>query len=187
MLGKARIPLQIDVGFGDAVTPPPQEIDFPTMLDFPAPSLRAYRPETVIAEKFHAMVDLGLRNTRIKDFYDVWKLSQQFEFDGQIIAEAIRATFARRLTPLPSVTPLALSDKFASDPLKTSQWTAFLRKSALKDQETSLAEVVNLLEGFLLPALEAAQTGERFARRWVSGGSWEAATTISSSENESQD
>ncbi|MGH9753997.1 MAG: nucleotidyl transferase AbiEii/AbiGii toxin family protein, partial [Blastocatellia bacterium] len=74
MLGKARIPLQIDVGLGDAVTPAPQEISFPTMLDFPAPSLRAYRPETVIAEKFHAMVDLGLRNTRMKDFYDIWKL-----------------------------------------------------------------------------------------------------------------
>lgn len=85
MLGKARIPLQIDVGLGDAVTPPPQEIAFPTMLDFPSPSLRAYCPETVIAEKFHAMVDLGLRNTRMKDFYDVWKLSQQFEFDGEII------------------------------------------------------------------------------------------------------
>jgi len=98
MLGKARIPLQIDVGFGDAVTPPPQEIAFPTMLDFPAPPLRAYRPETVIAEKFHAMVDLGLRNTRMKDFYDVWKLSQQFEFDGETMVEAIRATFSRRQT-----------------------------------------------------------------------------------------
>jgi len=187
MLGKARIPLQIDVGFGDAVTPAPQEISFPTMLDFPAPSLRAYRPETVIAEKFHAMVDLGLRNTRMKDFYDVWKLSQQFEFDGETMVEAIRATFSRRQTALPAGVPLALSDKFASDPLKMSQWAAFLRKSALKDQETRLVEVVNLLEGFLLPALEAAQTGERFACRWVSGGSWEVVTTISGSENEPQD
>jgi predicted nucleotidyltransferase component of viral defense system len=187
MLGKARIPLQIDVGFGDAVTPAPQEISFPTMLDFPSPSLRAYRPETVIAEKFHAMVDLGLRNTRMKDFYDVWKLSQQFEFDGEIIVDAIRATFLRRQTSLPAGVPLALSDKFASDPLKISQWAAFLRKSALKDQKKSLEEVVNLLEGFLLPALEAAQTGERFARRWVLGRSWEAVTTISSSENEPQD
>ncbi len=187
MLGKARIPLQIDVGLGDAVTPPPQEITFPTMLDFPSPSLRAYRPETVIAEKFHAMVDLGLRNTRMKDFYDVWKLSQQFEFDGQIIVEAIRATFTRRQTPLPSVTPLALSDKFASDSLKMSQWTAFLRKSALKDQETSLAEVVSLLERFLSPALEAAQAGDRFPRRWALGGSWEAMTIASRSENEPHD
>jgi predicted nucleotidyltransferase component of viral defense system len=187
MLGKARIPLQIDVGFGDAVTPAPQEISFPTMLDFPAPSLRAYRPETVIAEKFHAMVDLGLRNTRMKDFYDVWKLSQQFEFDGQIIVEAIRATFTRRQTPLPSVTPLALSDKFASDPLKMSQWTAFLRKSALKDQEKGLEEVVNLLERFLLPVLEAAQAGDHFTRRWVLGGSWEVVRTTQRPENEPQD
>lgn len=187
MLGGARIPLQIDVGFGDAVTPEPQEISFPTMLNFPAPSLRAYRPETVIAEKFHAMVDLGLRNTRMKDFYDVWKLSQRFEFDGETMVEAIRATFSRRQTPLPSGVPLALSDKFASDPLKTSQWTAFLRKSGLKDQETSLAEVVNLLESFLLPAVERAQAGDRFPRRWILGGSWEDMATTSRSEGEPQD
>jgi hypothetical protein len=141
----------------------------------------------VIVEKFHAMVDLGLRNTRMKDFYDVWKLSQQFEFDGEIMVEAIRATFSRRQTPLPPGVPLALSDKFASDPLKKSQWAAFLRKSALKDQEKSLGEVVNLLERFLLPVLGVAQTGDHFPRRWVLGGSWEAATTISSSENKAHD
>lgn len=188
MLGKARIPLQIDVGLGDVVTPPPQEVAFPTMLNFPAPSLRAYRPETVIAEKFHAMVDLGLRNTRMKDFYDIWKLSQQFEFDGETIIEAIRATFSRRQTPMPSGAPIALSDKFASDPLKASQWTAFLRKSALKDQETSLVEVVSLLESFLLPALEAAQFDDRFPRRWTPAGLWETvAIAISDLESESPD
>lgn len=187
MLGKARIPLQIDVGFGDAVTPEPQEISFPTMLDFPAPSLRAYRPETVIAEKFHAMIDLGLRNTRMKDFYDVWKLSQRFEFDGETMVEAVRATFSRRQTPLPSGVPLALSDKFASDPLKMSQWAAFLRKSALKDQKVSLAEVVSLLERFLLPVLDVAQSGDPFSSRWVMGRSWEAVTTIFRSENEPYD
>src|SRR5262249_51967177 len=106
-------------------------------------------------------------------FYDVWKLSQQFEFDGETMAEAIRATFSRRQTPLPSGAPLALSDKFASDPLKMSQWAAFLRKSALKDQETSLDEVVSLLERFLLPVMEVAQAGARLPRRWVLGGSWE--------------
>jgi predicted nucleotidyltransferase component of viral defense system len=187
MLGKARIPLQIDVGFGDAVTPAPQELSFPTMLDFPAPSLRAYRPETVIAEKFHAMVDLGLRNTRMKDFYDVWKLSQQFEFDGGTMVEAIRATFSRRQTPLPSGAPLALSDKFASDSLKISQWAAFLRKSALKDREMKLTEVISLLERFLLPVLNAAQSGDRFAHRWSLGGAWEAIATISQSENDLSD
>jgi predicted nucleotidyltransferase component of viral defense system len=187
MLGKARIPLQIDVGFGDAVTPAPQELSFPTMLDFPAPSLRAYRPETVIAEKFHAMVDLGLRNTRMKDFYDVWKLSQQFEFDGGTMVEAIQATFSRRQTPLPSGTPLALSDKFASDSLKISQWKAFLRKSALKDKEMKLADIVSLLERFLLPVLDAAQSGDRFAHRWSSGGSWEVVRTSQRPENETQD
>lgn len=120
MLGKARILMQIDVGFGDAVTPSPQEIAFPTMLDFPAPSLLAYRPETVIAEKFHAMVDHGLKNTRMKDYYDIWKLSQQFEFDGGVMVEAIGATFGRRQTVLPAGAPVALTDKFSLDPLKIS-------------------------------------------------------------------
>jgi predicted nucleotidyltransferase component of viral defense system len=184
MLGKARIPMQIDVGFGDAVTPAPQEIAFPTMLDFPAPSLHAYRPETVIAEKFHAMVDHGLRNTRMKDYYDIWKLSQQFEFDGEVMVEAIRATFGRRQTALPSGAPIALTDKFSLDPLKISQWTAFLRKSGLKDQEMSLAEIVSLLENFLLPPAQAAQTGERFLHRWTPPGSWEVAARTVSEEGE---
>lgn len=174
MLGKARIPMQVDVGFGDAVTPAPQEMLFPTLLDFPSPALRAYRPETVIAEKFQAMVDLGLRNTRLKDFYDIWKLAQQFEFEGEVLAEAIRATFARRQTALPNDVPLALSNQFAEDPLKVSQWTGFLRKSALRDAGTPLTEVVNLLNDFLLPPMQAAREGERFTQRWTKAGAWKA-------------
>lgn len=174
MLGKARIPLQVDVGFGDAVTPAPQEMHFPTLLDFPSPTLRAYRPETVIAEKFQAMVDLGLRNTRLKDFYDIWKLAQQFEFEGEILAEAIRATFARRQTALPNDVPLALSNQFAEDSLKVSQWAGFLRKSALRDAGTPLTEVINLLNDFLLPPMQATREGERFARQWTKAGAWEA-------------
>lgn len=176
MLGKARIPLQVDVGFGDAVSPAPEEMLFPTLLDFPSPSLRAYRPETVIAEKFQAMVDLGLRNTRLKDFYDIWKLAQQFEFEGEVLAEAIRATFARRSTALPLDVPLALSEKFAKDALKISQWTGFLRKSALRDQGTPLAEVITLLGDFLLPPLRAVREGKLFAQHWARTGKWEAAT-----------
>jgi predicted nucleotidyltransferase component of viral defense system len=182
MLGKARIPLQIDIGFGDAVTPAPQEIAFPTILDFPAPFLRAYRPETVIAEKFHAMVDHGLRNTRMKDYYDIWKLSQQFEFNGEVMVEAFRATFARRQTALPADAPIGLTDKFSLDPLKISQWKAFLRKSGLSDQEMSLSEIVSLLENFLLPPVQAAQTGERFLRRWILAGSWEVTAQMDSAE-----
>jgi predicted nucleotidyltransferase component of viral defense system len=164
----------VDVGFGDAVSPAPQEMLFPTLLDFPSPALRAYRPETVIAEKFQAMVDLGLRNTRLKDFYDIWKLAQQSEFEGEVLAEAIRATFARRHTTLPTDVPLALSDKFAEDPLKISQWAGFLRKSALRDQGTSLAEVITLLGDFLLPPLRAVREGESFTQHWTKTGKWEA-------------
>ena len=101
MLASARIPIQIDIGFGDAIHPGPDEITYPTLLDMPAPTLKAYPRETVVAEKFQAMVMLGIANSRMKDFYDLWTLARQFEFDGQVLSEAIRATFDRRQTPLP--------------------------------------------------------------------------------------
>lgn len=122
MLGTARIPLQIDIGVGDAVTPDPRVATFPTLLDLPAPRVRAYPAETVIAEKFQAMVALGIANTRMKDFYDVWLLSEKHQFDGVTLASAIAATFARRGTPLPADTPLALSEHFAHDQAKQAQW-----------------------------------------------------------------
>ena len=171
MLGKARIPLQIDVGFGDAVIPAPQQIRYPTLLDFPAPNLRAYCPETVIAEKFHAMADKGLKNTRLKDYYDIWKLAQQFEFDGETLIATIRATFARRQTPLPKGTPLALSEQFVNDRLV--QWQSFLRKNALRDHEAQLADIVAAITQFLLPLTEAMHAGVRFAFRWTKHGPWE--------------
>jgi Nucleotidyl transferase AbiEii toxin, Type IV TA system len=121
-LGSARIPIQIDVGFGDAVTPGPQEITFPTLLDFPAPVIQAYPRETVVAEKFQAMVMLGIANSRMKDFYDLWMLAGQFEFQGPILCDAIHATFDRRKTTLPVGPPLALTSEFAEDSGKQTQW-----------------------------------------------------------------
>jgi hypothetical protein len=123
----ARVRLQIDVGFGDALTPEALAIDFPTLLDFPAPRLRVYPRETVVAEKADAMVQLGLANSRMKDFYDLVVLSRLFEFDGRLLARAIRATFERRKTPLPLGLPTALTSEFADDPVKNTQWTAFVR------------------------------------------------------------
>jgi len=114
-LRAARIPLQIDVGFGDAVTPAPGEITYPTLLDLPAPMLMAYPRETVVAEKFQAMVMLGIANSRMKDFYDVWTLARQFEFSGPVLCSAIRATFERRKTALPVKPPLALLPEFTED------------------------------------------------------------------------
>ena len=128
-LENAMIPIQVDIGFGDAVTPAPENITYPTVLDFAAPKLRAYPVYTVVAEKFQAMVWLGIANTRMKDFYDIWIIMQKFSFNGQLLAQAIEATFVRRNTLLPASAPLALSKVFSSDAVKQTQWKAFLRKN----------------------------------------------------------
>src|SRR5215210_5290390 len=128
-IAAARVRIQVDIGFGDAVTPSAVLVDFPTLLGFPAPRLRAYPRETVVAEKVEAIVQLGIANSRMKDFFDVAMLADLFPFDGALLARAIRATFARRLTALPHGLPVALTDAFANDASKRTQWTAFVRKA----------------------------------------------------------
>ena len=124
-LAGARIGVVIDIGFGDAVEPGIEEIDLPVLLDLPAPHLRAYARETVIAEKFQAMIAFGRANSRMKDFYDVWVLAKSYHFNDDRLARAIAATFDRRGTPLPAVPPDALTAEFASDEAKRGQWNAF--------------------------------------------------------------
>ena len=126
-LAGARIPITVDIGFGDAVEPGVEDIDLPVLLDMPSPHLRAYPPETVIAEKFHAMVVLGRANSRMKDYYDVWMLTSAFEIEHEQMRRAIAATFARRSTVIPTVVPDGLSDAFATDPGKLRPWDAFAR------------------------------------------------------------
>ena len=126
-LAGARIPITVDIGFGDAVEPGVEDIDLPVLLDMPSPHLRAYPPETVIAEKFHAMVALGRANSRMKDYYDVWMLTSTFAIEPTRLQRAIAATFARRNTVIPSAIPDGLSDAFAVDPGKQRQWDAFAR------------------------------------------------------------
>ena len=126
-LAGARIPITVDIGFGDAVEPGVEDIDLPVLLDMPLPHLRAYPPETVIAEKFHAMVVLGRANSRMKDYYDMWMLTSTFEIDPERLRRAIAATFARRNTVVPAVVPDGLTDAFAADPAKQRQWDAFRR------------------------------------------------------------
>ncbi|MBE2243938.1 MAG: nucleotidyl transferase AbiEii/AbiGii toxin family protein [Burkholderiaceae bacterium] len=126
-LAGARIPITVDIGFGDAVEPGVEEIDLPVLLDMPSPHLRAYPPETVIAEKFHAMVALGRANSRMKDYYDVWMLTRAFEIDSERLRRAIAATFTRRNTVVPVEVPDGLSDEFAVDAGKRRQWVAFAR------------------------------------------------------------
>ncbi len=166
MLGRARVPLQIDVGFGDAVTPRAEVTTFPALLDFPAPRVRAYPPASVVAEKFQAMVALGIANTRMKDFYDLYRLSETQEFDGETLTAAIRATFARRGTAIPSEPPLALSDAFAGDADKQAQWRAFVGRGQLDNVPATLADVTERLAAFLLAPAGAAARREALVRRW---------------------
>lgn len=165
-LGNIRIPLQIDIGFGDVITPGPLTATYPTLLDFPAPLVQVYPRETVVAEKFHAMVVLGIANSRMKDFYDLWTLARQFEFDGTTLCAAIRATFERRRTPLPTIAPTALTLEFGTDRHKSIQWMAFIKKGRLVNQPPPLGDVVVLLEAFLMPPTLEAEPNASWNRHW---------------------
>ena len=153
-LAGARIKIQVDVGLGDAVVPAPEEVELPSLLDLPASHLRAYRRETVVAEKLEALVLLGLISSRMKDLYDLDLLRRTFQFDGGLIV-AVHGTFARRGTTIPATVPMGLRDEFALDRVKQTQWRAFLRKAdAAHDRE--LAEVITELRTWLWPVLQEA-------------------------------
>lgn len=154
-LAGARINVVIDIGFGDAVEPGLDEIDLPVLLDLPAPHLHVYPRETVIAEKFQAMVLLGRANSRMKDFYDIWMLAKTYEFDDDRLPRAISATFERRKTAIPVEVPDALTSDFAGDPSKQQQWNAFVRN--LNTVPASLMSVVEELREFLMPQALAAR------------------------------
>ncbi|MBN9460866.1 MAG: nucleotidyl transferase AbiEii/AbiGii toxin family protein [Burkholderiales bacterium] len=159
-LAGARITIVIDIGFGDAVEPGVEEVELPVLLDLPQPKLRSYARETVIAEKFQAMVALGLANSRMKDFYDIWILSRHYDFDEDRLARAIAATFERRGTAIPANGTEALSPAFPNDATKQRQWTAFVRDLGI--EVPPLDEVVADLAGFLLPhACRATNTALR--------------------------
>lgn len=168
-LGKIRLNVQVDFGFGDVVVPGPVPTELPQLLDLGAPRLLGYTPESTIAEKFQAMVALDIANTRIKDFYDVWSLSRVREFDGATLAAAILATFERRATPLPEGAPPALSDVFGKDPGKQRLWQAFLRKGRLDAGGKGLPEVVDEIRDFLLPPAVALSAGREFRGVWQDG------------------
>jgi len=171
-LGNARIAMQVDVGIGDIVYPSPIWIDYPVLLDQPAPHLLAYTPENAIAEKYQSMVELDLLNSRMKDFHDVWTLARNMEFDGQRLSEAIRRTFERRKTKLPASTPTAFTPEFFEDRTKQIQWRAFLSKGLATNEEVPLAQVTNVIWGFLMPPTEAIASRQSFNTRWPQGGPW---------------
>ena len=172
-LETARISVQIDIGFGDVVTPKAEEISYPTLLDSPVPRILAYPPETVVAEKFQAMVALGILNSRMKDFYDLRIISKQFTFDGPKLVDAIKATFNRRRTKIPGSAPVALTDEFSMDRDKVTQWKAFLTRSGLENTAVDLPQTIEELKLFLIPPLQAAASEEDYNGRWTKGGPWE--------------
>jgi predicted nucleotidyltransferase component of viral defense system len=175
-LGQARIDLQIDVGSGDSVVPRPVSVTYPSMLEFPAPVLRVYPRQTVVAEKFQAMVALGIANSRMKDFFDLWHLAQHFDFDGPTLCNAIQATFHRRRTNLPAKPPLALTPEFGEDAAKLKQWQAFLKKGRLNAAGVSLEQVCAFLNSFLMPPTRALEAGEEFPQAWPPAGPWRGPT-----------
>lgn len=171
-LDNARIAIQIDIGFGDVVSPAPRKITYPTILDFPAPKLKGYSRESTIAEKFLAMVKLRELNSRMKDFYDIWLLSRQFDFKGQTLATAIRKTFANRKIKIPS-RPMAFEESFGRDQAKKTQWQAFIHKSKLEDVSADFADVVQTIRKFLGPIAESLSGDNLFTGDWIAPGPWQ--------------
>jgi hypothetical protein len=171
-LAEARLRLQVDIGFGDVVTPAPEEAEYPTILDYPAPRLLVYPRETVIAEKFQAMVVLGIANSRMKDFYDIRVLARSFSYQGELLCQAIRATFDRRRTLVPPSPPLALTRAFFEDRTKQEQWRGFLHRSRLEATESSFADVVGCLREFLIPPMVALARDEPFDLAWTGAPPW---------------
>jgi Nucleotidyl transferase AbiEii toxin, Type IV TA system len=171
-LGAARLRVQVDVGIGDAVVPEPQWIEYPSLLDLPRPRLRAYRQETAIAEKLHAMVELGSKNSRMRDFFDVQALAAHGRFDGAELAGAIAATFSRRQTPVPTELPLALTVEFVAIEGKAAQWNAFARRLPAASAPAGLASVLRGVTTFGGPVLLAVGRREPYDRIWLPGGPW---------------
>lgn len=155
VLDKARCPVQADIGYGDAVVPGPDEVDYPVILnEMPAPHLRVYPRYTVVAEKLEALTSLGMLNSRMKDYFDLWVLAKYSDFENQVLTQAVAATFQRRQTVIPEGIPIGLSSEFAINPQKDKQWHAFLRKNAIDPKP--LSEVVTDLRKFLMPVLASA-------------------------------
>ena len=176
MLHQARIPLQIDIGFGDAITPAAEKITFPTLLNAPAPELLAYPRYTMVAEKLEAIVRLGIANSRMKDFYDVWLLSKLFTFDGGTLCKAVGNTFKRRSTSIPGGLPTAFTDDFRKDAQKQTQWRAFIRKAKPDTMTDNLDVLMNDIETFMMPVVDAVRQGKLLKLIWKRGGRWSKET-----------
>ena len=170
-LGNARVSLQIDIGFGDVIVPGPSKIEYPTLLEFPAPEMKGYTMESTIAEKFQAIVKLGVLNSRMKDFYDIWMLSRTFDFRGEMLAEAVEKTFENRNTPI-NIEPAAFDPSFWQDEDKRVQWQGFIRKAKLANAPETFKEVAESVKLFLLPLVASLAERQTFQGVWTAPGPW---------------
>lgn len=173
-LGAARIRVQLDLGFGDALTSPPHERTYPTLIDsLPAPTVRAYPPEATIAEKLEAMVSLGRRNSRMKDFHDLWALSSELSFEGPVFRDAVRACFERRRTPWIETLPDVLTTAFYEDPTLAKRWADYLRAAAFRTPPPASFETIGerILQ-IVAPVRDSLIAGDAFEMRWSAKGPW---------------
>jgi len=170
-LGTAQVAMQLDIGFGDVVVPEPEFTQYPTILDLPSPKLRGYSRESTIAEKFEAMVKLGILNSRMKDFFDIWLILRQYDFEGPKLATAIVKTFSVRGTGI-TAQPVALTNSFAEDPAKAAQWRGFIRKNRLTNVSPDLGEVVKAIAAFLGPIIKSLASDQPFKATWKAPGPW---------------
>jgi len=182
-LAGARIPMQIDIGFGDAVYPEPELASFPVLLPMEAPLIRAYPRESAVAEKFHAMVVLDIRNSRMKDFYDVWLMANTWAFDMASLRNAILASFERRGSTVPIGVPFALTEDFLNDQQKKRQWRAFVSRLNPGDKAPSLEEVGAILRAFLLPCISCDSLTKAEVRSWTPNQGWNRTKTSVSSDS----
>ncbi len=174
---RARLRLQIDIGLGDAVVPPPDVLPYPSLLGFPTPRISAYPKEAVVAEKVEALVTLGTINSRMKDYYDLWALSAKLTFKGTPLSRALRATFDRRATKLPDAPPPGLTSAFAVE--HEGMWQGFLRRISLAADAPPLAAVVDAVAEFVLPPMAANRDGVQFDLEWRPGGPWRKKAGVS--------
>lgn len=170
-LNNALVSLQVDIGFGDVIVPNPSKVIYPVLLDFPAPELKGYTMESTIAEKFQSMVKLGILNSRMKDFYDIWMLSRMFDFRGEILTKAVKKTFENRNT-LITVNPTVFNPSFKNDKNKKVQWQGFIKKANLSNSPSNFDDVVATIQVFLEPVVAALVKRRTFRSIWNSPGPW---------------
>jgi predicted nucleotidyltransferase component of viral defense system len=171
-LQRSRIPMQIDIGFGDRIYPGAKAIEYPAILDFPKPHLKGYPAESVISEKFEAMIKLGVLNSRMKDFYDIWLIMRLFDFDGSKLTEALKRTFAHRKTAFPEDRKLFAEEIYEENSDRQTLWNAFLNKGDIKHAPQKLSSVANEIEHFLLKPLDGVKKDQIFNKKWTAPGPW---------------